>query len=125
MTGGDEQDEKPSWLNQTGTGNGAAPESGLDTSDWFESQLPPAAEQPEAANLRASDSDPETVAAHEGMGRSQSPIPPVPPLSQAIDEVRSAAPDPDAGQAGDRAGADAVEPDDLPPGYTPAPPAGR
>src|SRR6185312_10539539 len=54
LTGDD--GETRSWLDQTGTdGVGRAD---LDTSDWFESVLPAAAEQPEARNLRASDSDP-------------------------------------------------------------------
>jgi hypothetical protein len=81
LSGGD-AGEGPSWLNQTSTADGPASE--LDTSDWFESRLPPAAEQPEAANLRASDNDPESLAAHEGMGRG---IPDVPPLSKAIQDV--------------------------------------
>jgi hypothetical protein len=44
----------------------------LDTSDWFDSKLPPAREQPEA-QLRASDSDEETVRAHQGMSDFDSP----------------------------------------------------
>jgi regulator of protease activity HflC (stomatin/prohibitin superfamily) len=82
---GAEGEDAPSWLKQTGTDGAAGPD--LDTSKWFDSSLPPAAEQPEAANLRASDSDPETIAAHEGM--ADGTIPPVPPLSQAIDEAAS------------------------------------
>ena len=62
---GGEDGDVPSWLSQTGTDAAAAPE--LDTSDWFESNIPPAADQPEAANLRASDDDSETRAAHEGI----------------------------------------------------------
>ena len=44
----------PSWLAQTGSGTngGAAP---IDTSSWFDSNLTPAADQPEAAGVRASD----------------------------------------------------------------------
>jgi regulator of protease activity HflC (stomatin/prohibitin superfamily) len=57
-------EDTPSWLEQTGTGEGGRE---IDTSDWFESKLPPAAEQPEAADLRASDSDPESLAAHAGL----------------------------------------------------------
>jgi regulator of protease activity HflC (stomatin/prohibitin superfamily) len=64
---GVEGDESSSWLAATGTSgpNGGAPE--LDTSRWFDSNLPPAAEQPEAMNLRASDSDSETQQAHTGL----------------------------------------------------------
>jgi hypothetical protein len=41
--------EGRSWMDVPATGNGAAPAAeGLDTSGWFESQLPPAADQPEA-----------------------------------------------------------------------------
>jgi len=47
--------------------------------------------QPEAANLRASDANPETRAAHEGMadGPVVPSMPSVPPLSKAIEEVSS------------------------------------
>jgi len=76
-------EDAPSWLNQTGTNGAAGPD--LDTSTWFDSSLPPAAEQPEAANLRASDADAETRAAHEGI--TEMGIPPVPPLSKAIEEA--------------------------------------
>jgi hypothetical protein len=84
------EDGAATWLGQTGT-DGAAT-TGLDTSDWFESVLPAAAEQPEAQNLRASDTDPETIAAHEGMADdadapSVPPMPSVPPLSKAIEDV--------------------------------------
>jgi hypothetical protein len=37
-----------SWLDVPQQADGGAPADGLDTSDWFHSQLPPAAEQPEA-----------------------------------------------------------------------------
>jgi regulator of protease activity HflC (stomatin/prohibitin superfamily) len=89
LTGAEGGDEVPSWLNQTGSD--AAPGPSLDTSSWFDSSLPPAAEQPEAANLRASDEDPETIAAHEGMadGVPIPKVPYVPPLSKAIEDVQS------------------------------------
>jgi regulator of protease activity HflC (stomatin/prohibitin superfamily) len=64
--GGGEGKETPSWLNAQSLVQ-AATDAGLDTSDWFDSNLPPAREQPEAANLRASDADPESVAAHAGL----------------------------------------------------------
>ncbi len=64
LTGGEDGDT-PSWLEQTG----AAPADSdkIDTSDWFDSKLPPAALQPEAVNLRASDDDPESQLAHQGL----------------------------------------------------------
>ena len=83
---GADDDGVPAWLNQTGSD--AAPGEPMDTSDWFDSSLPPAAVQPEAANLRASDSDPDTIAAHEGMAEHiQAPA--VPPLQKVIEEARS------------------------------------
>jgi regulator of protease activity HflC (stomatin/prohibitin superfamily) len=92
LAGGD-GDEVPSWLNQTGASENTGPE--LDTSTWFESSIPPAAAQPEAINLRPSDDDSETRAAHEGMAEDfGSGIPSVPPLSKAIEEVHTAPPAP-------------------------------
>jgi regulator of protease activity HflC (stomatin/prohibitin superfamily) len=89
LAGGD-GGEQPSWLNQTGTDAGP-PQSELDTSEWFQSSLPPASDQPEAANLRASDTDPESRAAHEGMGDGPAvpAMPSVPPLAKAIEDVSS------------------------------------
>jgi regulator of protease activity HflC (stomatin/prohibitin superfamily) len=58
-------DEKPSWLEAQSAVAGRGEE--LDTSDWFDSKLPPARDQPEAANLRASDLDPDSLAAARGM----------------------------------------------------------
>ncbi len=87
LSGGTDS-ETPSWLNQTGADSGASADA-LDTSDWFESRIPPAAVQPEAANLRASDDDAHTREAHEGI--SDSPLlPAVPPLSKAIEDASSA-----------------------------------
>jgi hypothetical protein len=48
----------------------------LDTEDWFDSKIPPAAQQPEAMDLRPSDSDPESLAAHMGLPDDQPPVPP-------------------------------------------------
>src|SRR6478752_5645619 len=93
MTGGEGEDA-PSWLNQTGTT--PTPDGQLDTSGWFDSNLPPAAAQPEAANIRASDTDAESIAAHEGLADGAIPplptmpsLPTVPPLSKAIEDVTS------------------------------------
>jgi hypothetical protein len=92
LAGGD-GGEVPSWLNQTGASDNAGPD--LDTSSWFESSIPPAAAQPEAINLRPSDDDPETRAAHEGMAEDYgSGMPSVPPLSKAIEDVQTAPPAP-------------------------------
>ncbi|HEX5494634.1 MAG TPA: SPFH domain-containing protein [Mycobacteriales bacterium] len=58
-----------SWLTDAGSapsGPPQLPSEPLDTSDWFDSNLPPAAEQPEA-RLRASDYDEDTLRAHEGL----------------------------------------------------------
>jgi regulator of protease activity HflC (stomatin/prohibitin superfamily) len=65
--GGAEGTDGPSWLRATATdGSGSQAES-LDASTWFDSNLPPAHEQPEAVNLRASDNDPESIEAHAGL----------------------------------------------------------
>jgi regulator of protease activity HflC (stomatin/prohibitin superfamily) len=64
LAGAGEGQDAPSWLEQTGTGESGAK---IDTAGWFDSNLMPAAEQPEAVDLRASDHDPESLAAHEGL----------------------------------------------------------
>jgi len=69
--------EQPSWLDATSAVPGT--ESTIDTSGWFDSNLPPAREQPEAVNLRASDEDPDSLAARTGMP----PDPPLPPYTGA------------------------------------------
>ena len=48
-----------SWLTAASAGT-PPPSTGIDTSGWFDSQLPPAHQQPEALNLRASDRDPDS-----------------------------------------------------------------
>ncbi len=92
----------PSWLTATSTGgNGSNGNSdgGISTDGWFDSNLPPAAIQPEAGNLRASDDDPDTRAAHEGLAEPAAlsgsidpsvppaipPLPTIPPLSTRDD----------------------------------------
>jgi regulator of protease activity HflC (stomatin/prohibitin superfamily) len=65
-----------SWLDVEPSTNGSSrPTNEIDTSSWFESQLPPAAEQPEAKIDLSSISD--------------VPPPTTPSLAQAKDEVRS------------------------------------
>ncbi|MFL6130703.1 MAG: SPFH domain-containing protein [Mycobacteriales bacterium] len=57
------------WLTEAGKSAGARPAAAyeaLDTEDWFDSKLPPARLQPEA-EIRASDRDTETEAAHRGL----------------------------------------------------------
>jgi regulator of protease activity HflC (stomatin/prohibitin superfamily) len=93
-----DNDDTPSWLAAKSEGEaGEAPP--IDTSDWFDSHLTPAAEQPEAANLRASDSDPDSLLAQQGMA-DDSPlpagpgaVPPAPPEPPAP-PARHAPPEP-------------------------------
>ena len=59
--------ETPSWLAQTGTDNGTGPGEPIDTSAWFDSNLPPAAEQPEAVGIRSSDDDADSQQARSGL----------------------------------------------------------
>jgi regulator of protease activity HflC (stomatin/prohibitin superfamily) len=89
--GGADGDAVPSWLNQTGSDQPAAATSELDTSDWFDSKLIPASQQPEAVNLRASDDDPDSIEARSLLpdGPGISAMPAVPPLSKAIQEATS------------------------------------
>jgi len=70
------ESDTPSWLEQTGTG---ATGDEIDTSDWFESNLTPASQQPEAVDIRTSDLDPDTLAAHSGMPEELPEIEPPPP----------------------------------------------
>jgi regulator of protease activity HflC (stomatin/prohibitin superfamily) len=65
--------EAPSWLAEAAKSAGGqptAPKETLDTSDWFDSKLPPARLQPEA-EIRASDRDEETASAHAGLSFDQ------------------------------------------------------
>ena len=57
----------PSWLAAQSSGAPVAAAAPIDTADWFDSNLPPAAVLPEASNFRASDTDPESLAAHSGL----------------------------------------------------------
>jgi regulator of protease activity HflC (stomatin/prohibitin superfamily) len=63
--GGAEGGEPPPWLAAQGADPGET--TPIDTEGWFDSNLPPASEQPEAANLRASDDDAESQAAEAGL----------------------------------------------------------
>jgi regulator of protease activity HflC (stomatin/prohibitin superfamily) len=82
----------PSWLAAQSTGGPAEGAQPIDTTNWFDSNLPPAAVLPEASNFRASDADPESRAAHVGLpedseGVTATPllpdIPPFPPVPPA------------------------------------------
>jgi regulator of protease activity HflC (stomatin/prohibitin superfamily) len=64
--------DTPSWLAQQSEAE-ASTAAELDTSTWFESRIPAAADQPEAANLRPSDDDPATREAHAGLPRDFDP----------------------------------------------------
>jgi regulator of protease activity HflC (stomatin/prohibitin superfamily) len=93
----------PSWLNATSNGGPSDTADGekISTDGWFDSNLP----QPVAGNLRASDEDPDSRAAHEGMADSIDPsvppavpsLPRIPPLPDPSELSGSnALPDPDA-----------------------------
>ena len=83
--GGAEGSDAPSWLDVKSGGAPAERPPAIDTAGWFDSNLPPAAEQPEALDFRASDNDPETRAAHEGMSVPKLPAPP--PISAVKPEA--------------------------------------
>jgi regulator of protease activity HflC (stomatin/prohibitin superfamily) len=70
-----------SWMDVAPSANGGAKEAGLDTSSWFESQLPPAAEQPEARIELTSITDTAPAIPTPEM-------PSLPPLSEVTEEVR-------------------------------------
>jgi regulator of protease activity HflC (stomatin/prohibitin superfamily) len=76
--GGADGADARSWLDVDGAGNGGGGRTGdaIDTSSWFESQLPRAADQPEAKIELSSIMD----------AGPQVPTPP--PLSQVTEEVR-------------------------------------
>jgi regulator of protease activity HflC (stomatin/prohibitin superfamily) len=81
-------DDAPSWLTAQSTGGPAASGGGaasggsgedlIDTAGWFDSEVPPAALQPEAIHLRPSDHDAATREAHEGLPLAPPPVPPAP-----------------------------------------------
>jgi regulator of protease activity HflC (stomatin/prohibitin superfamily) len=67
LTGGEGEGDA-SWLAaRTSEGAASASAAPLDTANWFDSNLPPAAAQPEAVNFRASDNDPDSQVAHAGL----------------------------------------------------------
>jgi regulator of protease activity HflC (stomatin/prohibitin superfamily) len=92
--GGGENGEPPPWLAQQGTDPGES--KPIDTEGWFDSNLPPASEQPEAANLRASDDDPDSRLAREGLFEPDAPLPPPPGEPAATQEPPQPPPQPPA-----------------------------
>jgi regulator of protease activity HflC (stomatin/prohibitin superfamily) len=100
LRGGDGEGgpDQPSWLAQTSEAVTQA--ASLDTSDWFDSKLTPAAEQPEAGNLRASDDDPASIEAHAGIPSDAAAPAPVETPSPAKGQV-DLPPPPSTGSAMD------------------------
>jgi regulator of protease activity HflC (stomatin/prohibitin superfamily) len=66
LSGGADKQEAPNWLNVQSNG-GDATAAPIATEGWFDSNLPPAAAMPEAADLRASDSDSDSQQARAGL----------------------------------------------------------
>jgi regulator of protease activity HflC (stomatin/prohibitin superfamily) len=89
--GGDDSGKSgASWLATAGSSatESATPSDTppIDTSDWFDSKVPPAALQPEAMNMHASDSETGQTGSADDLDKpftpsiSVPPLPPVPPL---------------------------------------------
>jgi regulator of protease activity HflC (stomatin/prohibitin superfamily) len=73
LTGGDGEDG-PNWLAPHGGGGGGGEATTpIDTSDWFDSKLPPAEALPETTNLRASDDDADSQEARAGVPGEDQP----------------------------------------------------
>jgi regulator of protease activity HflC (stomatin/prohibitin superfamily) len=100
IAGGGDSNEPPPWLAAQGSDPGQT--TPIDTEGWFDSNLPPASEQPEAGNLRASDDDEDSRLAREGLPQQPDDI-----LSSAGEQA------PPAQQAA---------PQPPPPGYPQQPP---
>ncbi|MFN2518968.1 MAG: SPFH domain-containing protein [Jatrophihabitantaceae bacterium] len=83
-----------SWLQSTTAVGTDQQAPGLDASDWFDSNLPPAHEQPEAIDLRASDHDPESIEAHAGLPPDDGPVSPLPPFDPAAGMAPAQPPEP-------------------------------
>jgi regulator of protease activity HflC (stomatin/prohibitin superfamily) len=103
--GGVDSGDAPSWLAATTAVDSDSEK--IDTSDWFDSNLVPAAEQPEAANLRASDEDAASRIAHQGLAEDE-PLPPAFTKDEPTPyQLPPAAPEPPAPDFGQQ----------TPPGY--------
>nr|WP_241895679.1 SPFH domain-containing protein [Jatrophihabitans sp. GAS493] len=126
LAGGEGGPDAPSWLTPPPTPGGPAetPAPPMDTSGWFDSNLPPAAAQPEAANLRASDTDRDSLLAREGLTGFglASPLVPAVPVSAAEPEGTAS-----EGTASEGTASEAAEPPVPPylqkPPQSPPPPA--
>jgi regulator of protease activity HflC (stomatin/prohibitin superfamily) len=94
--GGGEGPDEPPYLQATGPADTAPTAPGLDASTWFDSNLPPAHEQPEAGNLRASDNDPESREAHAGLPPDRPPFTARPALTPGDELPPAQAPQPPA-----------------------------
>ncbi len=71
LTGGDK--DGPNWLAPEGGGGSGEAGTPIDTSDWFDSKLPPAEALPETTNLRASDDDADSQQAQMGVPDEDEP----------------------------------------------------
>jgi len=93
-----------SWLTEAAKAGPAPddrPRETLDTSDWFDSKLPPARDQPEA-KIRTSDDDADSVEAHRGMASpseraDRSGPPALPPSAPRYEAEPYRAPEPARG----------------------------
>lgn len=106
---------EPGWLAKATSPEAAASAAHIsqaepmDTTGWFDSNLPPAASLPETTNLRASDLTPDSVSAHAGLPPEESGLSPMPPMPG----------EPPPGPGGQTAGyAYPTSVDDHPPGYS-------
>ena len=68
LSGVDE--DAPSWLGSNSSSGDGKPTPEIDTKGWFDSNLEPAREQPEAGDFRASDNDAASREAHAGLPES-------------------------------------------------------
>ena len=79
-------DGEPGWLEKTTSPEAAASAAHvsqsepMDTTGWFDSNLPPATSLPETANLRASDTTEDSLEAHSGLMPDEPELSPMPPM---------------------------------------------
>ncbi|TAM90307.1 MAG: SPFH/Band 7/PHB domain protein [Jatrophihabitans sp.] len=97
--GGAEGTGSPSWMDVAAGDAPGAAAPGIDTTGWFDSNLPPAREQAEAIDFRASDDDEESRAAHSGLtepgsGPGRVGVPPL-PHPPSISQVQGDLPAPE------------------------------
>jgi regulator of protease activity HflC (stomatin/prohibitin superfamily) len=124
--GGNGEGGSGNWLTEAGNAQSSRPDrphETLDTSDWFDSKLPPAREQPEA-QLRASDQDSETALAHQGLSYDASREPDEGDETLAPEQVPPR-PAPPAQPPYPTGGQPPVNPSSSGPGYGPQGPYGQ